>query len=327
MMRRYMRIVESVTGLPDDWQLVNALSLQFEGERSAIGNHIKAVLLQHARDTVAIQGGDVVHDKQFEKVWEEFRTIRYYISSLHYRARTDHDIFAQWYALGHMDYASLLRAARQFRAAETITHTSDDEDEEDDRHDEVVQGYHHYDPSMDRRTYIRFGLDPKGGSIFGLAGEDTEDGPDEWRVASGNKTCEEGICVFVANRHLDDPQGWVLEQPDFEHARYGVGSWVSYLIGIVGRERLCQWKKNPSLRLAHVVRGSVTQNTTRLRYRGKPVVLTPLGSDGEYLIDPRKPYTYEPIALEHIYMDDRTRLVDYLDKIDHWRWCDEDTAE
>lgn len=64
-----------------------------------------------------------------EPLWEEIRTIRYYISSLHYRARTDPDIFAQWYALGHMDYATMLRAAQQFRAAEIIPDTIDDEDD------------------------------------------------------------------------------------------------------------------------------------------------------------------------------------------------------
>jgi hypothetical protein len=329
--RYFIDIVESAGAgdprLLDDWHLVSALNLNFFGERSATGQKVRNTILQRAREVLSIKDGDIdFSDVRVKKFVDAIRTIRHYADYLHYLERTEPNVYDEWYKLGSMDFDAMVAVASKFVAtqAQKAVADSDDEDDEEDDLPDSPDRFHYYDPNMDRHTYIRFGLDPKGRSVFGLSQEPTEDGPDEWAVATGNKTSEEGLCVFRAHRHADDPKGWVLEEPDFSKAVYSPSGWATYLLSIAGKDRLCKWKRNPSMRFVHVVRGSIVQNRTRMRHRGKPIVLTPLGSDGEYLIDPFKPYIYEPIGLEYIYMDDHTRLVDFLDQRGFWRTCNDE---
>jgi len=153
-------------------------------------------------------------------------------------------------------------------------------------------------PDYDRYVYIRFGRMPKDGySHFGLAGEDTEDGPDPWRVETGGKWRESGTCVFRAYHHPEHPGHFVLIQPHFDQALYGIDGMDSHLLAVVPEE-----------------------DPTVLKLDGRPVtckgmdgsVRIELGSDGEYMIDARTITAIEELTVDRIWVSESGRLEELL---------------
>jgi len=146
-------------------------------------------------------------------------------------------------------------------------------------------------PDADTWIFVRFGHLPAGGrSAFGLAGEDTEDGPDPWRAEMGNMTHEAGMSVFRAYRHPDIEGDYVLIEPCFDHALYGVPGWESYLLSVIPRYR------HGEERSAALVSGKPLASMARDR-----TMRLELGSDGEFLVDPRSPVSAEPLSLDKVH--------------------------
>jgi len=155
-----------------------------------------------------------------------------------------------------------------------------------------------YQPDFERYIYVRFGRMPKDGySHFGLAGEDTEDGPDPWRLETGGKWRESGTSVFRAYHHPEHPGHFVLVSPHYDMAMYGVDALDGHLLAVVPEG-----------------------DPTILRVDGSPVtckgrdgtVRVELGSDGEYLIDPRTITAVEELAPDRIWVSEGGRLEDLL---------------
>jgi hypothetical protein len=155
-------------------------------------------------------------------------------------------------------------------------------------------------PDHARYIYIRFGRMPKDGySHFGLAKEDTEDGPDPWRVETGGKWRENGICVFRAYHHPDHPGHFILMEPHFSLALYGVDSAERHLLAVVPEEG------GPVLRVdGSPVTCKARDGTTRIE----------LGSDGEYLIDHRTVAAVEEVDVDRIWYGRGSRLTDLLER-------------
>lgn len=157
-----------------------------------------------------------------------------------------------------------------------------------------------HSPACDEYLFIRLGGIPSSGgySLFGLAGDDTEEGPDPWRAAMSGKTRESGTSVFRALRHPDRPGAYVLIAPDFANAVYDVPSDHAYFLSVVPGRRF------PVLRID----GSPV---TTGRHGDKRIVL---GSDGEYLVDPRIPWTVHELPLESIWIDLDTTLAEFVER-------------
>jgi hypothetical protein len=166
---------------------------------------------------------------------------------------------------------------------------------------------------MDNWTFLRFGdVNRNGASIFGMDKAGSEDSPSEWAVATGNKRSEDGICAFRVRRHLDDPRGCVLEMPQFERALYQINNADRYLMGIA-QGGLCAHFANPAVSPAFLMRGSLS--TRLMGNRRHQFKVCSLGSDGEYLIDHRKPFTKTPIGLDRIYVSDDERMDAFLKRM------------
>ncbi len=232
-----------------------------------------------------------------------------------------------WFALPELPFEELARRGRALRAAWAAA--ADPEEEErleieqwkaDAEAERIARiedagGFgrtHHYDPECERHIYIRLGDVPAGGySRFGLAGADIEDGPDPWRAATGNKVREPGMSVFRAYRHPDVPDAYVLVEPDFRKAIYDVSSSEDHLLAVMPRGRF-----------------------TILRIDGSPVVATRrgverivLGTDGEYLIDPARPWTVSELPDSAIWISEEVRLTDFVARHDPDRGAPADDVE
>lgn len=159
-----------------------------------------------------------------------------------------------------------------------------------------------YSEESERWIYVRFGGMPSGGrSRFGLAREDTEDGPDPWRQELGGMTHEAGVSVFRASMHPDVPGAYVLIAPAFDLARYGVESQESHLLSVYPRAKAGEEGT------AVLVDGSLV--TSRAR---DGTLRAELGSDGEYLVDVRKPFAVRPLSVGAIWVSERESLSDFL---------------
>lgn len=174
-----------------------------------------------------------------------------------------------------------------------------------------------YDPESERWIYIRFGGMPAvGKSVFGLAREDTEDGPDPWRQELGDMTHEAGVSVFRAYMHPDVEGAYVLVAPAFELARYGVPGQEAHLLSVFPRG------KPGDTGTAIRVDGSLA--TCRAPDR---TLRLELGSDGEYLIDPKKPCTVHPVDVASIWVSEKESLPDFLSRTRFYEmWSDDEPS-
>jgi hypothetical protein len=156
-------------------------------------------------------------------------------------------------------------------------------------------------PECDDYLYIRLGGIPRSGgySLFGLAGENTEEGPDPWRSAMSGKIREAGTSVFRAYRHPDEPGAYVLIAPDFTKAIYDVPSDEAYFKSVIPGGRF------PILRID----GSPV---TTVRHGDKRIVL---GSDGEYLLDPSVSWTVHELPLGSIWISPATTLAEFVETL------------
>lgn len=150
-----------------------------------------------------------------------------------------------------------------------------------------------YYPESDDWIYIRFGSMPEGASICGLTLDENEDGPNPWRVELGNLSHEAGICVFRGYRHPDHDGAYILEQPCFELARYGVGSQEDHLNAIIPRVE--DGEVIPVLK----IKGSLA--TTKAM---NGMLRADLGSDGEYLLATNKPMSAEALSLDQVWVSE-----------------------
>lgn len=175
-----------------------------------------------------------------------------------------------------------------------------------------------YDEESERWIYIRFGGRPQEGpSRFGLAGEDTEDGPDPWRAETGGMTHEAGVSVFRAYRHPDVDGAYVLMCPAFDLARYGVPDSETHLLSVFPRA------KPGDTGTAFRVDGSLA--TVRARDKTSRCEL---GSDGEYLIDWKKPCSFQPVELVSVWFSETETLPAFLSRRrfhERWEDCEQDS--
>jgi hypothetical protein len=243
--------------------------------------------------------------------------IQGYLNNLLMRVRSRHEDMSEWFSLEHLSLQDIIQKANNYR--NSFVQSTDDEEEHEYDDDEGHMGFASYDPEMDNFYFIRFGKIPKTGkSNFGLAKDDTEDYQDEWRKETCNKTHEDGVSVFQAYRHHNDPDGWIIQMPNFSLARYGISNEETYLQSILPANVLCKWQKNHSTPVVHLILGSIVKSV------GKKKIYAELGSDGEYLIDTSKPFKTSVIPLENIYISEKNKLVDWLNSIDYFnRQCDE----
>jgi len=145
---------------------------------------------------------------------------------------------------------------------------------------------------------------PKTGrSVFGLMGEDNEDGVDPWRLELGNMTHEAGVCVFKAHRHPDVPDAFVLIQPHFELARYNVSNAVEHLLAIIPDAESLQ--DIPVLKI-HGDLVTIKGGDKTLR--------ADLGSDGEYLLDTGKHHDVEKIDISRVWASERVSVTELLQR-------------
>lgn len=217
-----------------------------------------------------------------------------------------------WFALPDLPFDELARRGMALRAswaaapnpedAESLELERRKADEEDERIAAIEEagGFgrtHPYAPECEQHIYIRLGDVPRDGySRFGLAVDDTEESPDPWRVATGNKAREAGMSVFRAYRHPDVPDAYVLVDPDFRKAIYDVISSEDHLLAVMPEGRF------PVLRID-----------------GSPVVATRrgverivLGTDGEYLIDPARPWSATELPASAIWISEQVRLTEFV---------------
>jgi len=242
---------------------------------------------------------------------------RQYYDNAYYRDRT----MDGWFELDGLTFDEIARRGEEmiarWRAEEAARLPSPDDEEawerleaeeakreaEEDRvrhlEDEDFYGRTvRYHADFERYIYVRFGRMPKDGySHFGLAGEDTEDGPDPWRLETGGKWRESGTCVFRACHHPEQPGHLVLIQPHFDMAMYGIDSAEGHLLAVMPEDDL-----------------------TILRVDGSPVtckgrdgtVRVELGSDGEYLIDPKTITAVEGVTPDRVWASDKVPLEELL---------------
>ena len=239
---------------------------------------------------------------EFEK---EVKSIITYMYKLHqYGYDRRHDL-SEWFQLDKLNYQQLLQRTKQ--SIKPIEYSNDDDEEEDEIEVSETSRFVPYLEDMENWHYIRFGRIPtQGGSHFGLAGDDNEDGPDEWRKETGGMTREAGVSVFRAARSHNDPQGWEIFMPDFDRARYQVSDEISYMKSILPAASIAKWRKNPDTPLALLLHGSPV--TIKMQRSKTPFI--ELGSDGEYLIDTKKPLRVTNVGIDHIYISRDQKLLD-----------------
>lgn len=214
----------------------------------------------------------------------------------------------EWFSLPEIGVVEL---ASRMRALRRAWLSSDDLTAEEERAAELADeredsGYYGrtlpYDAGSDQWIYIRFGGMPSEGlSRFGLAREDNEDGMDEWRRELGGMTHESGVSVFRAYRHPSVPDAYVLLEPTFELARYGVGSQIDHLLAVMGDPD----KETKAIKLDGRLKTiKARDGSTRVE----------LGSDGEYLVDARQPYAVAEIGVDRLWTSERASVVQLLER-------------
>lgn len=225
----------------------------------------------------------------------------------------------EWFGLSGMPFEELARRGHALQASWWAAQPDPDDaalqdrlererwaaDEADERIARIEEqgGYGRtlrHSPACDEYLYIRLGGIPRSGgySLFGLAGEDTEEGPDPWRTAMSGKIRESGTSVFRAYRHPDEPGAYVLIAPDFTNAVYDVPSDHAYFQSIIPGRRF------PVLRIDGTP-------VTTVRHGDKRIVL---GSDGEYLIDPSEPWIVHELALESMWISPDATLSEFVER-------------
>jgi hypothetical protein len=231
-----------------------------------------------------------------------------------------------WFAMEHMqideiaEYGRTLRNDRAAIDAASAPETDETREAEWRREAEVERidaledaGWYGrtlaYEPECDDWILIRFGdLPSEGVSRFGLAGEDDEDGPDQWRIETGNKTHEAGICVLRAMRHPSVPDAYIVLEPSFALALYGVTGFETYLDAIV--PRLDDGSEIPVFR----VDGSLKT------CKGRDGTLRlDLGSDGEVMVDPAKPFEAIPVDFDLVWSGTDTSMRQLLASRRGWQ--------
>ena len=317
-MRRLINLVESIS-LSNEEKTYRWDYLRDSCFQTNIGKYVADEIIQRAKE--------VSQDDWESEALDDFTInvvgpIRIYLSSLLRSAHDRQSDLKLWFNIPNLSFDQITIAAKQYYTSK-LTTTSEEEEEEDEYDDEYwdkMVGYLPYSPEMDTQHFIRFGKPNKfGRSVFGLAADDNEDGPDQWRIESGNKTHEAGISVFVASRSISDPNGWVIHIPDFRNARYSPPSQASYIQSILPKPLFSKWMHDHKTPVAYWIDGSIV--TSKLR-KG---LAAELGSDGEYLINTSKPFTSHVIPLENIYISEKERLVDWLTELDFWnRECSND---
>lgn len=211
----------------------------------------------------------------------------------------------EWFSLPILGVEAVAAKMETERASwRDAVEDADEDIEAERRQDREESGFYGrslpYEPKDDRWIFIRFGSMPsEGRSRFGLAREDNEDGVDDWRRELGGMTHEAGVSVFKAYRHPSFRDHYVLIEPHFTMARYGVSEPLEHLFAVMGDrdEPKSAVKVDGLLKTIRALDG-----TTRIE----------LGSDGEYLIDAFRPYTTQNIGLDQLWMGDRTRIIDLL---------------
>lgn len=218
----------------------------------------------------------------------------------------------EWFSLTPDDLDDLMQRAADERA--TWMHfmqeeENDDAEEEMERLDrlEDTGAYGRTLPwksDMDDWLFIRFGPIPANGkSLFGLARDDNEDGPDAWRQELGNMSHEAGMSVFRAWRHADHLNEFILIEPNFQLARYGVPDFETYLLSLLpdefGADRMS----------VSLVQGSLT---TIKAFDG--TLRCDLGSDGEYLLNCARPLRSLSLQISDIWIAPSVSLEKMLEK-------------
>lgn len=233
----------------------------------------------------------------------------------HTNAFTNDGSFDHWFELPILGIPELARRQRELRVkwhAEAAAISDDEHDAIEAERERVSdledEGFYGrtvaYTPEMKDWIYIRFGKMPKTGrSVFGLMGEDNEDGVDPWRQELGNMTHEAGVCVFKAYRHPDVPDAFVLIQPHFELARYNVSNALEHLLAIIPDAESLQ--DIPVLKIHGdliTIKG------------GDKTLRADLGSDGEYLLDTGKPHEVEEIDISRVWSDESVSVSELLQR-------------
>ena len=283
--------------------------------RTTIGQTIADKIFEKAKQTIhdLDSDGDSEQAYQFNK--EVITPIRIYLTSLTQGITDRRHNLTEWFNLKNLSLDQILTLAKQYYKQQYKPYDSNEEEDNDDDFPEEFNekiGFCVYHEQMDHFHFMRFGQIPKTGrSIFGLAGEDNEDGPDEWRTETGNKTHEAGISVLQVHRNDNDPQGWILQTPNFAHARYGIQNFDDYLLTILPMKQLYIWKKNPTHSVAFHIEGSIVTINMPINKK-KSIQMAELGSDGEFLINPKKPMKITPVNPEHVYLSSNIKLLDFL---------------
>ncbi|TLX15958.1 hypothetical protein [Rhizobium sp. MHM7A] len=245
-----------------------------------------------------------------ERVLRDLHRVGWFVDAM-FRANAFHadGDLNSWFALETQsveEIIALSNAWHEEQIALAAGLPDDDEPETEDRDDLEESGAYgrtvEFEPSSSDWIFIRFGPMPKSGrSQCGLIGEDVEDAQDQWRVELGNMTHEAGVCVFRAYRHPGHPGHFVLIQPHFEHARYGVPGQESHLMAIMPEADVAE--DIPVMQ----VKGSLK---TIRGFDGSR--RCELGSDGEYLIDAFSPLTTENLEIGKIWMTERCPVLDVI---------------
>ncbi len=224
---------------------------------------------------------------------------------------------AEWFSLAALPFEELARRGLELHASWWATQPDPEDEERLDRErwaadeaDERIArieeqgGYGRtlrHTPESDQYLFVRLGGLPRAGgySLFGLAGADTEEGPDPWRTATGGKTRESGTSVFRAYRHPDVPDALVLIAPDFTNAIYSVPSEHDYFLSVIpGRDfRVLRIDGSPVVSAAR-------HGAARIE----------LGTDGEYLLDPRRQWSIHELPRETIWISESVRLDDFVER-------------
>lgn len=238
-------------------------------------------------------------DRVRETVAYEARLASEYARQCYARGGWFHDAdLSEWFSLPALGFREL--AARQARALEEWRSRLADADDDDSSHDVHDWGRTlPWDDACTRWMFVRFGDVPAGGrSRFGLAREDTEDGPDPWKFELG-MTHEAGVCVFRCRRHPDVRGAVLLVEPHYSLARYDVPSMAGHLLSVIPDA-----EAEPKVFLL---------SGTPCRVRGRDGSWrTELGSDGEYMLDPGQPIHVKETGLDDVFVSMGTSVREFL---------------
>lgn len=280
--------------------------------RSEFGHNVVAQTLSEQAVNYYLAAEE---SKKYETYYEVRDAAGYVRHVFHTNAFTNDGSFNGWFELPTLGIPELACRQRELRVkwdAEVAAISDEEHDALEAERDRISdledEGFYGrtvaYTSEMKDWIYIRFGKMPKAGkSVFGLMGEDNEDGVDPWRQELGNMTHEAGVCVFKAYRHPDVPDAFVLIQPHFELARYNVSNAQEHLLAIIpGAESL---QDIPVLR----IHGDLVTTNGRDK-----TLRADLGSDGEYLLDMGKPHEVEEIDISRVWADERVSVSELLQR-------------